>query len=129
MLYKHVLIPYIIINLWKQLCQNIFLEKTHDNAVILFFAIGASWNGIPEYRLKPWKNMFNENGNDVVHFNVGDYVNECEERDQFMDPSDLFKMAEKVYAQVFKKGSVAKFWKTKNKNDRYLTNIQKNMIF
>lgn len=81
-----------------------FPEKMHNNVVILFFGIGISKNGIPEYRLKPWEKMFNENGYDVVHFNVGDYVNKCEDHDQFMRPSALFKMAEKVYDQVLKKG-------------------------
>lgn len=81
-----------------------FPEKMHDNVVILFFGIGNSKKGIPEYRLKPWENMFNENGYDVVYFNVEDYVNKCEGSDRFMKPSDLFKMAEKVYAQVLKMG-------------------------
>lgn len=97
--------PYSIILIMKTIKPKIFFpEKLHDNVVILFFGIGVSKNGIPEYRLKPWENMFNENGYDVVYFNVRDYVNKCEDRDQFMRPSDLFKMAEKVYDQVLKKG-------------------------
>lgn len=48
--------------------------------------------------------MFNENGNDIVHFNVGDYVNKCEGHDQFIGPPAPLKVTEKVCDQVLKRG-------------------------